>query len=107
MKKILTIASTLLLIAAINLGISIFTKTAFIDFSFAVGLIFSVLIWYFTSKGGATAKMADSVVQFGTANFKMKTEKHAFSPSAAFYTSLSYTVLSALFTFLYYKSYFL
>lgn len=66
------IVETILALVGVNLTISNFTNTKYIDYAFAVGLIGSGSIWFFTSKGGITSSYTDSVSQVQTANFNMK-----------------------------------
>lgn len=106
MKQLLTIITTLVVLIALNFGISSVTDTHFVDFSFVVGLTVSVLIWFFSSKGGYTAKHADTIVQTGTTNWKMKNEKFSFKFNVAFLTAIVYTVIAIGITFYYYKDYF-
>ncbi|MBD3107422.1 hypothetical protein IEO70_03510 [Bacillus sp. AGMB 02131] len=107
MKQFLTILATLVFLIALNFGISSVTDTHFVDFSFVVGLTVSVLIWYFTSKGGYTAKHADTLAQAETMNWKIKNEKFSFRFNTAFLTAIAYTVVAIGITFYYYKDYFL
>lgn len=107
MKRLLSILVTLLVLLGINIGVSVFTNTNFIDFSFGIGLIASVVIWFFSSKGGYTARYTDVMLQAETTNWKMKHEKHKFQRNTVFYTSLAYTIISIVATVIYYKDYFI
>ena len=106
-KKLLTIIITLLILVGVNLLVSKIAGTHFVDFSFGVGLLISVIISFFTSSGGFTSKYADTTMQANTVNWKMKNEKYKLQPSTALYTSVAYTVLSIVITFYYYKDYFI
>lgn len=107
MKRLISGLITLLVLVGINFIVSKSTNTNYIDLSFAVGLIISVIIWFFTSKGGITSTYTDATIQSQTTNWKMKNEKHKFKPSIVFYTAVLYTLISIVFTFIYYKDYFI
>ena len=107
MKRIISGVITLIVLVGTNFIVSKSTNTNFIDFSLGVGLIMSVIIWFFTSKGGVTSTYTDVTMQSQTTNWKMKKEKHKFNPNIAFYTAVIYTLVSIVFTFIYYKDYFI
>lgn len=106
MKRLISIFLTLLVLLGINYFLAKSTNTTFIDFSFAVGFILSVLVWFFTSKGGFTSQFADTMIQGQTTNFKMKQQRHKFSPNIVFLTTLTYTIVSLIITIIYYWEYF-
>ncbi|WP_413306175.1 hypothetical protein AA0X95_05255 [Bacillus sp. 1P10SD] len=105
MKKVITIVITLVILLGLNYGLTYFTNTKFIDFAFFVGLGVTILIWFFTSKGGLTTKNTDMLVQ-STTGIKMGEQKYEFSPNIAFITSLVYTVITLAATIYHYRSYF-
>ena len=107
MKRIRSGLITLLVLVGINYIVSKSTNTNFIDFSFGIGLIMSVIIWFFTSKGGFVSKYADVTMQSDTTNWKMRNEEHRFHPNVAFYSAILYTIISIVLTFVYYKDYFI
>ncbi|KQL52310.1 hypothetical protein AN964_01290 [Heyndrickxia shackletonii] len=106
MKRIISIFVTLLILLGINYAVAYYTNTKFIDYSFGVGLVFSIIIWFFTSKGGLTSRITDGIVQMESTNFKLKADTYKFSPNAAFFTSLAYTLVAIIITFYYYRQYF-
>lgn len=105
MKRIITIIITLLVLIGLNYGLTYFTQTKFIDFAFFIGVLITVIIWFFTSKGGYTSRSLDVTLQ-GTTGFKANEQKYEFSPNAAFYTSLIYTIIALVAVIYHYKSYF-
>ncbi|WHY75410.1 hypothetical protein QNH20_14780 [Neobacillus sp. WH10] len=104
MKRLITIAITLLVILGISFGVAHYTHTKFIDFSFLIGLAVTVIIWFFTSKGGFTSRHTDLQVQ-GTTGIKVEQQKFEFSPNLAFITSLAYTIITFAAMLYHYRSY--
>lgn len=86
MKKLITIFITLLVLTGLSYGITYYTHSKFIDYSFFIGLAVTVIIWFFTSKGGYTSRNLDVSVQ-GTTGIKVDQQKYEFSPNFAFLTS--------------------
>jgi hypothetical protein len=74
MKVIITIVITLLFLLGLSFGITYLTHTKFIDYSFLIGLIATVIIWASNSKGGFTSRQME--------------------PNIAFFTSLAYTIIT-------------
>lgn len=106
MKKLITILITLGILFALSYGLAFITNTKFMDFTFFVGLTVSGLIWFLNSKGGFSSRNLDMSVQ-STTGIKTDIEKFKFHPNIAFFTSITYTVLSLAATFFYYRSYFI
>ena len=106
MKKLITISITLGILLASSYGLTFISNAKFIDFTFFVGLTVSVLIWFFNSKGGFSSRNVDMSVQ-STTGIKADIEKFKFYPNVAFFTSVTYTVLSLAATFFYYRNYFI
>ena len=104
MKRLITIAITLLVLLGISFGVAHYTQTKFIDFSFFTGLAVTVIIWFFTSKGGFTSRHTDMQVQ-GATGIKVEQQKFVFSPNLAFITSLSYTIITFVAMLYHYRSY--
>jgi amino acid transporter len=105
MKRLITIIITLLILLGLSYAVTYYTHTKFIDFSFFVGLVVTVIVWFFTSKGGFTSRNAEMMIQSQT-GIKLEKQKYEFSPNVVFFTSLAYTLIS-LVTMLYqYRSYF-
>jgi hypothetical protein len=105
MKRLITIVITVLVILGLGFGITYYTDTKFIDYSFVIGLIATIIIWFSTSKGGFTSRHMDMTIQ-GTTGIKMETQKFEFSPNIAFITSLAYTIISFGAMLYHYRSYF-
>lgn len=104
-KKTLTIIITLLILIALSFGLSHYLHSKFYDYSFFVGLEVTVVIWFFTSKGGITSRSLDLTVQ-GTTGIKTEKQKFEFSPNLAFITSLVYTVVTFALMIFEYRRYF-
>jgi len=104
-KKILAIVLTLFILIGLSFGLSHYLQSNFFDYSFFVGLIVTVVIWFFSSKGGVTSRNLDMRVQ-STMGMKTSQEKFEFSPNLAFVTSLLYTIFTFAATLFQYKDYF-
>jgi len=105
MKRFLSILITLVILAGLTYAITLFTNSKFIDYSFVVGIVVTIIIWFFTSKGGFTSNHVDRIVQ-GSTGIKAQQQKYEFTPKAAFFTSLVYTIISFISVLIYYKDYF-
>ncbi|ETI67768.1 hypothetical protein [Neobacillus vireti] len=92
-KKLVIIVITLLVLIGLSFGLSLYIQSKFFDYSFFVGLAVSIVIWFFTSKGGITTKNTDMLVQ-STTGIKMEHQKFEFSPNLVFITSLFYTIVT-------------
>jgi len=92
-KKAFTIIFTLFVLIGLSIGLSHYVHSRFVDYSFFVGLAVTVVIWFFTSKGGITSRDLDMRVQ-GTTGIKTEPQKFEFSPNLAFITSLTYTIVT-------------
>ncbi|GAA0448566.1 MAG: hypothetical protein ACQEWU_13900 [Bacillota bacterium] len=106
MKNIGLIIITLCVIFGANWGIASMFDAEWIEFSFLIGLVFVVIIWFFTSSGGYTTNLVRMSVQSQT-GMKMEEEKKQFTPSIVFYTAVGYLVISVIVTIYYYKDYFI
>ena len=104
MKKLVTIFLTTVVLLIASYTLTHFTHTNFIDYSFFVGMAVTVIIWFFTSKGGYTSRSLDSSIQ-GTTGIKMEKQKYEFSPNIAFFTSLAYTIITFAAMLYHYRSY--
>ncbi|MEH7331053.1 hypothetical protein V7161_00030 [Neobacillus drentensis] len=104
MKKLITIVITLFVLLGLSYALTWFTHSKFIDYSFFAGLAVTVIIWFFTSKGGYSSRSLDSSVQ-GSTGIKTERQKYEFSPNIAFFTSLAYTIITFLAMLYYYRSY--
>jgi hypothetical protein len=104
MKPLITIVITLLVLLGLSFGITYLTHTKFIDYSFLIGMIATVIIWFATSKGGFTSRHMDMTIQ-GTTGIRMEGQKFEFSPNIAFFTSLAYTIITFVAMLYHYRSY--
>ncbi|MBO0962827.1 hypothetical protein J1P26_24360 [Neobacillus sp. MM2021_6] len=105
MKKLISALITTLVLLGITYALTLYTNAKFIDFSFIVGIVVSIIIWFFTSKGGFTSRNTDMIVQ-ATTRIKQEEQKHQFTPNVVFLTSVAYTVISILCIVVYYREYF-
>ena len=103
MKKVIFSLITLLVLVGLSFGISYYTKTHFLDYAFFIGVIVSVIVWFFTSKGGFTSRKLDMSIQ-ATTGIKMEKQNHdfSFSPSIAFLTSVAYTIITLVLSLILY-----
>jgi hypothetical protein len=93
MKVLINIVITFLVLLGLSFGITYLTHTKFIDYSFLIGLIATVIIWASNSKGGFTSRLMDMTIQ-GSTGIRMEGQKFEFSPNIAFFTSLAYTIIT-------------
>ncbi|WP_462411406.1 hypothetical protein [Neobacillus sp. Marseille-QA0830] len=105
-KKALSIVGTLVVLFGLSYGVTYFLNVKFVDFSFFVGLVVTVIIGFFRSEGGFTSQYTDSKIQSQTTNFKLKKQSFKFTPTIAFLTSLIYTIVSFIVMIIHYRSYF-
>ncbi|WHY64433.1 hypothetical protein [Neobacillus sp. SuZ13] len=105
MKIILNILITLLVLLGLSFGLTYLTHTKFIDYSFLIGMIGTVIIWFSNSKGGFTSRHMDMTIQ-GTTGIKMEGQKFEFKPNITFFTSLAYTIITLVVMVYHYRSYF-
>lgn len=105
-RKIISFLLTLIIILGINYGITILFKVGFIDYSFVVGLISIVVIYFFNSSGGFFSKNIDMQIQGQTGIRMEQKEEKKFYPSIAFFTAILYTVVSVIALLYTYKDYF-
>ncbi|NRD79861.1 hypothetical protein HPT25_21220 [Bacillus sp. BRMEA1] len=105
MKRLITVVITFLVLIGLSYGITYCTHTKLIDYSFFIGMSVTVIIWFFTSKGGYTSRNVDMTVQ-GTTGIKAEQQRYEFSPNVAFFTSLAYTLISLVAMIYQYRSYF-
>jgi hypothetical protein len=93
MKVLINILITFLALLGLSFGITYLTHTKFIDYSFLIGLIATVIIWASNSKGGFTSRLMDMTIQ-GSTGIRMEGQKFEFSPNISFFTSLAYTIIT-------------
>lgn len=104
MKVIINIVITILVLLGLSYGLTYLTHTKFIDYTFLVGMIATVIIWFSNSKGGFSSRHMDMTIQ-GTTGIRMEGQKFDFKPNIAFFTSLSYTIISFVVMLYHYRSY--
>lgn len=104
-RRLITIVITLLVLLGLSFGITYFTHTKFIDYSFLIGIVATALIWFFNTKGWVASRHLDASIQ-GSTGIRMEIQKFEFSPNVAFYTSLAYTIITTAAILFHYRSYF-
>lgn len=104
-RKILTITLTLLVLFGLSIGITYFTHVKFTDYSFFIGLAATIIIGFFTSKGGYGTRQLDMTIQ-GSTGIRMESQKFNFSPNIVFITSLAYTIITLVAMLFQYRGYF-
>lgn len=105
MKVIINILITLLVLLGLCFGFSYLTDTKFLDYSFLVGMVASVVIWLSNSKGGFSSRHTDMTIQ-GSTGIRMGIQKFEFKPNIAFYISIFYTIITFVAMLYHYRSYF-
>jgi hypothetical protein len=106
MKRLITIILTLFVLLGLNYGITHYTHTKFIDYSLFIGIAVTVIIGFFTSKGGGFWSRNVDMIAQATSGYKMEEQKSEFLPNVAFFTSLAYTIISLVALLFQYRSYF-
>ena len=104
-KRALTVIITLLVLLGLSFGVTHFLNKNFFDYAFIVGIVVSIVIWFFTSKGGFISRNAEMMIQSQT-GIKLEKQKYEFSPNLAFITSLVYTVVTLAVMVFEYRRYF-
>lgn len=105
-KNIIWSIVTIFVLLLITWGVVTFLGAEFIEYTFLTGLIFTAIIWFFNSSGGFGSNSARMSIQSKT-GIKMEEEKRTFNPTIVFYTTIGYTIVSLITTFVYYKDYFI
>lgn len=117
MKKSFQYLIYLLIIIFINYRSSIYLNIPFIEMSFPIGLICTMLIWLFSSTGGPLTQMLN-LTDGGSARAKSNLFKQnitkAFKEESEFklymnnplIVSISYTLISLIFNIVYYWDHF-
>jgi hypothetical protein len=70
MKAIINIVITILVLFGLSFALTYLTHTKFIDYSFLIGMIASLIIWASNSKGGFSSRHMDMTIQ-GTTGIRM------------------------------------
>ncbi|HSU79230.1 MAG TPA: hypothetical protein VLK78_02345 [Candidatus Angelobacter sp.] len=103
MKKFLSIFITLAIILVANGVAASFLHFKFLDLAFLTGLIFVILISYFSFSGGWISDRQAYQIQAQT-QMKLEKEKREFQPSMALYTAIGYTIVTLLITLIFDRS---
>ena len=104
MKAIINILITILVLFGLSFALTYLTHTKFIDYSFLIGMIASLIIWASNSKGGFSSRHMDMTIQ-GTTGIKMEGQKFEFKPNIAFFTTIAYTIITFVAMLYHYRSY--
>ena len=102
-KKFLSIFITLAIILVANGVAASFLHFKFLDLAFLIGLIFVILISYFSFSGGWISDRQAYQIQAQT-QMKLEKEKREFQPSMALYTAIGYTIVTLLITLIFDQS---
>jgi hypothetical protein len=105
MKKVLGVLGTLIIEGIIIYILARFIGWNFIDITFFAGICITVIIGFFSSKGGFSSNRVRLQVQAQT-GIKMDEEKFVFNMNPIFIGSIIYIVLSLLFVVIGYWKYF-
>lgn len=104
-RKLLTIVLTLLVLLGVSYAITYYTQTKLTDYAFFVGLVITITIGFFTSKGSLGSRHLDMSIQ-GSTGIRMESQKFSFTPNLVFITSLAYTIITLVAMLYHYRSYF-
>ncbi|MGL5711912.1 MAG: hypothetical protein ACRCX2_02760 [Paraclostridium sp.] len=117
MKKLFRYLISLLIIIFINYRASIVLNIPFIEMTFPIGLLCTILIWLFSSKGGPFTQMLN-LTNPGAARAKSNAFKQdittAFKEESEFNINISiplvvsifYTLIALVFNIVYFWDYF-
>lgn len=106
MKKTLGIFATLIVEGVIVYIVSKFLDWKFIDITFFAGICITLIIGFFSSKGGFSSNRVRLQIQAQT-GIKMEEEKFELNMNPIFIGSIIYTVVSLLFVVIGYWKYFI
>lgn len=106
MKKVLGVFATLIIEGVIVYKLAEFIGWNFIDLTFFAGICFTLIIVFFSSKGGFSSNNTRLQVQAQT-GIKIDEEKFEFNMNPIFIGSILYIVLSLLFVVIGYWKYFI
>ncbi|WP_203362067.1 hypothetical protein [Bacillus sp. REN10] len=107
MKKLLCFIVTIVILAIMNYIIMKAFDVPFIDYSFVVGLMGMVAVYFFNTSGGIASRNVEMKIQSQTGIKVDQQKKQKFYPTISFYAAIFYTVVAAALTFFYYKDYFI
>ncbi|EJQ98985.1 hypothetical protein [Bacillus cereus] len=105
MKKVLGVLGTLIIEGIIVYILAKFMGWNFIDMTLFAGICFTLIIGFFSSKGGFTSNKVRLQVQAQT-GIKMDEEKFEFNMNPIFVGSIIYIIVSLLFVVIGYWKYF-
>ncbi|MEC1372770.1 hypothetical protein P9D39_00305 [Heyndrickxia oleronia] len=113
MKKMIWSVITLGLILLANWGIAKLFNSSFLDWSFLTGLLATIIISFFNSSGGFASELTNSKLQSSNEDNELEVEvwtkldkvERSFRATPSFYLALSYTIITGILTFIFYKDF--
>ncbi|KEK21678.1 hypothetical protein [Bacillus gaemokensis] len=106
MKKVLGVLATLIIEGVIVYKLAEFIGWNFIDITFFIGICFTLITGFFSSKGGFSSNSVRLQLQAQT-GIKIEEEKFKLNMNPVFIGSITYTVASLLFVVIGYWKYFI
>ena len=107
MKKFISAFLTLLILLISNLLLSRYFKLQFLELSFMTGLMFTIIIGFFSSEGGILTEISNCPIKYLlNKNSQTNTDFIRFYINIPFIVALTYTILSAIFSLIAYWKYF-
>lgn len=107
MKRIIFAFLSFIVILLTNLFAAKIFNLPFFELSFATGLMFTLIIGFCSSEGGATSEMLDvNVKRFLEKESRTSSHFLKFYNSILFVVALVYTVISAILSIIVYWEYF-
>ncbi|MDG4656317.1 hypothetical protein P6P90_03130 [Ectobacillus antri] len=105
MKKFLGIIFTIFIEAVLVYGLTKVVGWKYEDLAFFVGLLFIVIAYFFSSKGGFSSNSLRLQAQ-AQSGIKVDEEEYEFRANAVFIGSIVYTILSLFYVIAAYWKYF-
>lgn len=107
MKKIISGLITLIVLLVSNCFLAKLLNLPFLELSFMTGLIYTIIIGFFSSEGGITTEIVNSSYKRLMSSESRTSEKFVkFHINSPFVVSLVYTILSAIASIIAYWEYF-
>ena len=106
-KKFVFAILTLIILIISNLLLSKLLQIPFLELSFMVGLMFTLIIGFFSSEGGLGSEMVDfQIKRFLETEARTNSHFLKFHISIPFIIALIYTIISGIFSIVAYWKYF-
>lgn len=108
MKKFSSALISLLILLAINYGLSRFFNTPFIEMSFITGIVATFILGFFSSEGGPTTAMSEvKIKHLIESNSRTNAAIMKFYMNTPFATAIVYTIIAGVGSIIFYWKYFL